>query len=162
MSTDVQKSTLKLRSIATLILIFTILWGAGCKPGKDPIARHAEAVIIIKRLVARNAEHPMHTDLKVSRDEGAEVKMRADTLERTKLNCEDFEKLRQLIDVGRPLRDYAPIEKIGSFRGESPYRNFHCGLTGFINHQGPEPYSISINLDSSDIIMSVGPIVMKR
>jgi hypothetical protein len=150
-------------SIATLILTLNMLFCVSCKPNMDPFARHAEAVAIVKRLVARDVEHPMHADLTLSRDEGANAKMRADAMARTTANCEDLVRLRSLIDVGRPLGDYSPIEKIGQFSGKDPYRYFRCGLTGFIaTGQGPAPYSIMINLDASDTIVKVGPIVMKN
>lgn len=150
-------------SIATSILTLSMLFCVSCKPNMDPFARHAEAVAIVKRLVVRDVEHPMHADLKLSQNEGANAKMRDDAMARTKLNCDEMVKLRSLIDVGRPLGDYARIEKIGHFWGKDPYRYFQCGLTGFIaTSQGPEPYSISINLDASNIILKVGPRVMKN
>lgn len=145
-----------------LIAGIVILLCVGCKPNDDPVARHAEALAIVKRLAARTAEHPMNTDLMLSRDDHVDHKTRTDAMARTKLNCDDLTKLRSLIDVGRPLGDYAPIEKIGQFWGKDPYRYFQCGLTGFVNSQGPEPYSISINLDASNVIVKVGPIVMKH
>ena len=145
--------------LAVMIITALIICGTGCRPSTDPVARQAEALVIVKRLVKRDAQHSMHEDLRHSKDKDADATSRAEASARTNLNCEDLGKLRSLIDTGRPLADYSPIEKLGRFVGDDPHRFFLCGLLGFVTDQGPEPYSIKIDVDSSNVITKVGPLV---
>jgi hypothetical protein len=100
--------------------------------------------------------------LRISKNRNADANLRTESSARTKLNCEELAKLRSLIDTGRPLADYSPIEKLGRFFGTNPHRFFLCGLTGFVTDQGPEPYSIKIDVDSTNIITKVGPIIASQ
>jgi len=145
--------------LAAMIITALVICGTGCGPSADPVARHAEALVIVKRLVERDAQHSMREDLRQSKNKDADANSRAESSARTKLNCEDLGKLRPLIDPGRPLTDYSPIEKLGRFVGDDPYRSFLCGLLGFVTDQGPEPYSIKIDVDSANVITKIGPMV---
>lgn len=165
-----------------MIITALVICGTGCSPNNDPVTQraealpnpggqapnsssngpltqHAEALVIVKRLVERETQHSMHEDLRRSKNKDADANLREESSARTKLNCEDLAKLRSLIETGRPLADYSPIEKLGRFVGKDPNRFFLCGLTGFVTHQGPEPYSIMIDVDSANVIAKVGPIV---
>lgn len=148
--------------LAALIVTALVICGADCSPSNDPVARHAEALVIVKRLVERETQHSMHEDLRHSKNKDAATNLREESSARTKLNCEDLGKLRSLIDPGRPLADYSPIEKLGRFVGDDPHRFFLCGLMGFVTDQGPEPYSIKIDVDSANVITKVGPLVASQ
>lgn len=121
--------------------------------------RRAQAVDLAKKLVAQDAVHSIHADLRLTRDPKTDHRAQDEARKRTEQNCIDFAKLRHLIDVGRPLSDYSPIEKLGVFRGQIPHRFFFFGLGGFVFEQGPEPYLTVVGLDSNDIITKVGPLV---
>ena len=145
--------------LGAMILGVLVVCGIGNCRGENPVTNHAKAMEIVKRLIERDTQHPILKDLRLSRDKKADAKLREESAARTQINGEDFAKLRLLIEPGRPFADYSPIEKLGHFIGKDPFRFFLCGLTGFVNEQGPEPFSIMIDLDSANMITKVGPIV---
>jgi len=137
-----------------------LLCSIGCK-ASDPLeTRRDQVVELAKKLVAEDSVHLIQTDARLARDPKADRQARIDASKRTDQHCKDFARLRSLIDVGRPLSDYAPIEKLGTFVGTKPNRFFVFGIGGFVRDQGPEPYLTEVELDSNNIIKKVGPVIM--
>ena len=149
-----------------LLVLLTLLLGclgcAGCSKDDKAGREYAAAMVIVHRLVERDALHPMHEDKRISEDSTVEAVLRREASERAQASREDFVKLRSLISTGRPLADYTPIERLGRFVGTDPDRFFLCGLLGYVRSQGPEPYSIRLDVDASGKITKVGKLVTSR
>jgi len=148
--------------LVAMTLMLVTLCLVGCDSENDASTRHTEALTILRRLADRDARYPMQDDLRKSKDNLIDATARSEAAERIKLNCADLARVRTLIEVGRPFTDYSPIEKLGRFTGTDPFRSFSCGLRGFITHQGPDPYTILIHVDATNLITDVGPIIMKH
>jgi hypothetical protein len=127
-----------------------------------PITPYAESIEIINGIVQRDSIHPIHDDRAVVLDGNGTSESKRDALERLKENREAFKRLREVIEVGRPLQDYAPIERLGRYGGENPHRLFITGFTGDVTDQGPEPYSVKINIDENGIITKVTQLVASQ
>lgn len=151
-----------LSRFAVMIVGVALIFPIGCKAGDSLEMRRAQAVELARKLVAQDAAHSISADLSLTRDPKAGRHVRDEASKRTDQNCKDFAKLRPLIDVGRPLSDYAPIEKLGKFEGANPNRSFVYGIGGFVTEQGPEPYLTKVDVDSNNRIKKVGPIVEKE
>jgi len=125
--------------------------------GKDqaPPDRYTEAIAIIRGLVERDSAHPIHEDHRTAKDKSADRESRRNALARDQVNRDAFVRLREIIEVGRPLQDYSPIERLGTFVGQDPFRFFHTGFVGDVLNQGPEPYSVDIEVNEQGIIKKV-------
>ena len=134
----------------------------GCGKPSTPISPHTESVEIIKGIVQRDSVHPMHDDRAVVLDKSTTSASKREALERLMENRAAFKRLREVIEVGRPLQDYAPIEHLGRYVGENPNRFFITGFIGDVEDQGPEPFSIKIDIDERGVITKITQLVASQ
>jgi hypothetical protein len=156
-----ESDTITNRMKTNFAIALTLLMVACGKPSA-PISPHAESVEIIKGIVQRDTVHPIHDDRAVVLDKSAASESKRAALERLTENRTAFKRLREVIEVGRPLHDYAPIERLGRYIGENPNRFFLTGFLGDIKDQGAEPFSIKIDIDERGIITKVTQLVASQ